>query len=363
MGQEKVDKVPLSNIKIVDELASSDTTLILVVIFFILIAILVAIIIFLYGKNIKENFKLKLFKKYAKEKELNDKQISILWNYSKFLNRDPFLTLEFKAPFEKVINEYINTDKNFDESLIKDLRRKLGFDNVPDMMPLVVTKDIDLFQTGNLITPDNSTYEIALFEKDERFMYWIVMKDYEYINVSKGEVVKIAFTRKNDAVYNVHVPVLDIIKEEDKTLLKFPHTFDLVRIQRREFPRIKVNLDGFIRRIDYDKDIVKNKILKWHYVRIENISAGGVRICIPQEKRVQLNIYTGHKVELKFELNSREIKVSGTVVNIHEKKKEICYGIKFENVPKEIFEFISQFVQKEHQKLLKVIKGKQYASK
>ncbi len=361
MEQTKTTTAIQSYKKAVLELESPDTTITLVVIFFILLIILLTVLLIFYGRSIKEKLKLKLFKKYASEKELNEKQIDILWKYSNFLNRDPFLTLEFKAPFEKVINEYINSEKNFDEELIKDLRRKLGFDVVPELMPLVVTKDIELFQSGKLITPDGSIYEIILFEKDEKFMYWIIMGDSNQINVSKGEVIKISFTRKNDAVYNVHVPVLDIMQEGDRVILKFPHTFDLVRIQRREFPRIKVNLDAFIRRIDYDQELVKNRVLKWHYVKIENISAGGVRICVPQEKRVDLNIYINHKIEIKFELNSREIKVKGTVVNMNELKSNICYGIKFENLPKEIVELISQFVQKEQQKLLKVIKGKKYA--
>ncbi|NPA52154.1 MAG: PilZ domain-containing protein [Aquificae bacterium] len=339
-----------------------DTTTVLILVILGLSILLIVIIFLLYGKNIKKRYKLKLFKKYAKERELNENQIKILCKYSKYLNRDPFLALEFKAPFEKVINEYINKEPDFEQELIKDMRKKLGFDVVPEMMPLVVTKDIDLFQAGKLITPENLTYDIVLFDKDERYMYWIVVGDYDYINVSKGEVVRISFTRKNDAIYNTHLPIIDIIEENDKTILKFPHTFDLVRIQRREYPRIKVNIDAFVRRIDYDKKITKNRLLKWHYVRIDNLSAGGVRICIPHEKRIELNIYTNHRIQIKFELNSREIKVEGIVVNINEKKNNICYGIKFTDVPKEILEFISKFVQKEQQKLLKVVKGKRNAS-
>jgi hypothetical protein len=40
------------------------------------------------------------------------------------MGRDLFLALEFKSPFEKVIDLYIKDNPNFDENLIKDMRGK-----------------------------------------------------------------------------------------------------------------------------------------------------------------------------------------------------------------------------------------------
>jgi len=42
--------------------------------------------------------------------------------------------------------------------MIKSMRRKLGFDKIPPFMPLISTKDIELFQTGNSISFQNRKY-------------------------------------------------------------------------------------------------------------------------------------------------------------------------------------------------------------
>jgi hypothetical protein len=78
------------------------------------------VIVFLLLNNLSK----KLFVKYTKEKELSDEQISILWNYPKKMDRDPFLALEFRSPFEKVIDLYTKDNPNFNENLIKDMREK-----------------------------------------------------------------------------------------------------------------------------------------------------------------------------------------------------------------------------------------------
>ncbi len=360
MPQEKTVEAINSYKKAIHDFEQIDSTTVLLIVLFSLTVILIIVVALFFGKSLRGKFKLKLFEKYAREKELDDKQIKILWEYSEYLNRDPFLTLEFKAPFEKVVNEYISHNKNFDENLIKDMRKKLGFDVVPELMPLVVTKDIDLFQTGTLITSAGLTYQVSLLDKDELYMFWLLMENEQDIGFSKGEVVRLTFTRKNDAVYNINVPVLDIIKENGKVILKFPHTFDLVRIQRREHPRVKVDIGAFIRKVRDDENIIEmiQKPTKWHYVNMHDISAGGTRICIPQEKRIDLNLHIDAKVELKFELDGKEIKVKGIIANINEKKKHVCYGIKFTDITKEIVEFLTKYVQKEQQNLLKAIKGK-----
>jgi hypothetical protein len=76
------------------------------------------------SKKLKAKYQYSEFVKYAKEKELSDEQIPILWDYSKKMGRDPFLALEFKSPFEKVIDLYTKDNPNFDENLIKEMREK-----------------------------------------------------------------------------------------------------------------------------------------------------------------------------------------------------------------------------------------------
>jgi len=357
LASEKTSQAIESYKRAVSDLESIDTTLFLSVVLIVLFFILGVLLFIITGNRIKKKIKYKLFSKYAREKELTEEEINILWKYSETLNRDPFLTLEFKAPFEKIVNEYINRNSNFNENIVKDMRKKLGFDVVPEVVPIVVTKDIDLFQNGKLITADGNSYSIVLYEKDEKFMYWMVIETNGKPPVSIGEVVKLTFVRKGDAIYNVMLPIRDIIVEDDKLIVKLPHTFDLVRIQRREFPRVNVDIDAFIRRIDISPEVLKDRPIKWNYVRIVNISAGGMRICIPPERRTELNIYIGHKIEVKFELIGRHLKLEGTIVNMNESRRQVCYGIKFDNVSKDIVEFISKYVKDEQQKIIKMIKG------
>ncbi len=359
MASEKTSQAIESYKRAVSDLESVDTTIVLLIVFFVLLFILGILVFIIAGNRIKRNIRYKFFYKYAKEKELTDKQINILWRYSQLLDRDPFLTLEFKAPFEKVVNEYITRNPNANEELVKEMREKLGFDIVPEIVPIIVTKDISLFQNGKIITPEGKSYDVVLFEKDERFMYWMLIDTNGKPPISVGEVIKLSFVRKNDAIYSITVPVQDILKDENRLIVKLPHTFDLVRIQRREYPRINVDLDAFIRRTDISEELLRDKPIKWHYVRVTDISAGGMRICIPPERRAELNIYIDHRVEIKFELSGRQLKLEGVVVNMNEYRRKVCYGIKFTNISKDVVEFIYRYVKEEQQKLLKAIKGKE----
>jgi len=138
---------------------------------------------YIRAKKMKEYF----FRE-ALERGLTEEETGILWDYSLKLGRDPFLSLEFKAPFEKVVDLYLRTDPNPKEELIQEMRVKLGFDYVPYFVPLVSTKDIELFQPARLYTPEGEGFDVSLFDKDERFMYWAVV-DERRISNPKGERV------------------------------------------------------------------------------------------------------------------------------------------------------------------------------
>ena len=331
--------------------SATDTqiTEILLLIFIILFLVLIFIAILYFRKTIKARFLKKLFYKNAKEKGLSEKIIDILWKYSKKLNRDPFLSLEVKASFEKVIDQYVNENPDYDEELIKESRKKLGFDFVPPFVPLTSTKDIELFQGGRL-NYQNQTFPVSLYDKDEKYMYWLMI-DLASPPDLKGKRVKIIFLRRDDAIYTLEGEVKDILNENGKIILQIPHHADLKRTQRRQYARVEIDIP------------VKTKILSEIKPQIiifegKDISAGGIRICIPQDKRKTASVGIGTELEMDFELDGKKLKINGQVVNIVERKNTICYGIKFKNIKPADESYILKFVKKKQQKLRELIKNK-----
>lgn len=321
-------------------------------IIFLLIIIILIISIYLLSSNISKKLKAKYkyaeFEKFAKEKELTEKEYKILWDYSLKLDRDPFLSLEFKSPFEKVIDMYIKDNQNFDEELIKDMRKKLGFDYLPYFVPLTTTKDIDLFQEGNLKTVNsNRAYRVALYDKDELYMYWVITDQVEKLNFAKYDIIKINFVRKSDAAYVIESKVEDILVEDGKMIIKVPHTFELTRIQRREYPRVECDLEAMLgKEFDGSIKLVEGKIM--------DISPSGARVCIEPDKKNELSFKITDTVILKFSILNKEIVQKAEIVNIYEKQKILCYGVKFLDVKESVQRDIFDFVKKQQQTLAKL---------
>ena len=331
--------------------AATDTEItdILIIVFVILFLIVIFLFILNFRKALKAKFLKKLFMKTIKEKGLPEKAGEILWKYSTKLGRDPFLTLEVKASFEKVIDLYVEENPNYDEELIQDIRKKLGFDFVPSFIPLSSTKDIDIFQSGRL-TFQNKTFNTSLYDKDEKYMYWLLI-DVSNPPDIKGKTVKIQFLRRDDAIYIMEGQVVDVIREGNKTILKIPHHSELKRIQRRQHARIEVDMPVSVGKISE-----KGTEVKWLEGNAKDISAGGMRICIPASHRIKFNLSIGTEIWLNFTLDGKDFQLKGVVVNISERKTTICYGIKFVNIKDKEESHIINFVKKKQQKMRNLAK-------
>ncbi len=282
------------------------------------------------------------FFREALERGLTEEETGILWDYSLRLGRDPFLTLEFKAPFEKVVDLYLKTDLNPKEKLVQEMRVKLGFDYVPYFVPLVSTKDIELFQPARLYTSEGESFDVSLFDKDERFMYWAVVDERRVPN-PKGEKVTISFVRKGDGIYKVEEEVVDTFKEEGKQVLKLPHTFELTRYQRREHARVEVEISAKV-------GIVSEGNVQWIDASIVDISAGGAKVCISEEVQSEQLKELG-EILLKFSIEGKDFEIPSKVVNVYSHRKLNCYGVKFEDIKSDEQKVIYDFVKKEQQRL------------
>ncbi len=338
--------------KAIDKLSNIDIGAIVFLLFLVIIIILAVLILNVLSKKLKAKAQWNEFVKYAKERELNNKMILILWEYSKKMGRDPFLALEFKSPFEKVIDLYIKENLDFDENLIKEMREKLGFDYLPSFVPITTTKDIDLFQGGIIKTEEGRTYRASLYDKDELYMYWVIT-DKTSPSIKPVDKIKVVFTRKSDASYIVESTVEDVVNQGGNIILKLLHTFEITRIQRREHPRVDIDMEAIV-----GKKYTENnqEITKWIVGKIYDISASGTKFCIDSENKESINLKISDEVLITFSLNEKDFQLKGEIANIYEKQKTVCYGIKFIEIKESQQRYIFDFVRKEQQKLLSLYK-------
>lgn len=330
-----------------DRMSKIDLNSIILILAIIIFLIISFLIIGFLSKKFRSKYKYLEFEKFSREKELSEKQYRILWEYSLKLDRDPFLSLEFKSPFEKIIDLYIKENQDFDENLIKDMRRKLGFDYVPYFVPLTTTKDIDLFQGGVLKLQGGKVFRIALYDKDEMFLYWVITDDVVDIPAGISDSVKINFVRKGDAAYILDANIEDIIRENGKIIIKIPHTFELIRIQRREYPRVETDLDCLV-----GKDIEGKTVFV--EAKIVDISPSGLRFCVPSEIRSSFDIRIGINVYVQFEILNKKILQKSEIVNIYERQKTVCYGVKFIDIKEDVQRDIFNYVKKQQLNLAKL---------
>ena len=319
------------------------TTLLIVIIVILSLALIV-----IGGMLLQKKFQSKNLKTYfetiAKERGLTDEEIKILWKYAQKLERDPLLVLEFKAPFERVVDYYIHNDPNADEELVRDMRKKLGFDTQSPYIPLITTKDIEIFQNAHMVFADKRSINVALYDKDERYMYWLVTDNNFPSNVHRGEKVKVIFIREEDGIYTFIQPIEDIIQEGGKTIIKIPHTFELQRTQRREYPRVRVDLPVVITFESREGPIV----WRGHFF---DISAGGAKVCIEEDlDKLKLLKYNDELI-LSFTLNQEHLAITAKVLDKEIKAKKGCIRLLFEDIDEKIKDKIVDFVQKEQLKL------------
>ncbi len=322
----------------------SELTIIIAIAFFIGF-IIFFIAGFFYQKYRKEKKVKDYFIHYALERDLNENQIKILWNYALKMGRDPMVVLEFKAPFEKVIDLYLKEHLDADEKLIQDMRKKLGFEIVSPYVPLVTTKDIELFQNATIIH-NNRSYNATLYDKDERYMYWLLSSDSGPVNLNIGDTIKLIFIRKDDAIYTIILPIEDIQNDSNKILIKLSHTFEMTRTQRREYPRIHVEIPVEV--IYYDKKEDKEYKL---YGTIVDLSAGGSRICFENKPDILSRIKYSEVLKIKYQLLDNHLENDLKLLDKIEHSKNICIRGTFENMKEQTEQKIHEFVQKEQKKL------------
>ena len=229
--------------------------------------------------------------------------------------------------------------------MIIDMRRTLGFDTVPPFMPLVSTKDIEIFQNGTLIFEGRS-YPVALTDKDELYMYWSVLEGNPPIE--EGQIVKITFLRQDDAVYVFEGEVVETFIDMGRKVIKIPHTFNLVRNQRRKDIRIKEELPVDISFVDENGKVIS------FTSQTEDISISGMKFCLFKlDGEIIQKLSINKEIKAELIINGIKIKVSGLIRNIQDRDNKVCFGVEFKDIDKKDEAFLNQFIQDKQMELMK----------
>ena len=305
---------------------------------------------FYVKEKLKEIKRKELFFNYAQRKGLTKEEVDIIWKYSQILPLDPYLVIDYKIPFEKVMDYYLEHDPNPNPELVTHLRNKLGLTTLPPYVPLSTTKDIELFQAGELYFEDVSeTIPVGLIDKDEFYMYWATNK--KHPRLKSGEKVNIKFLRKKDGYYYLNnLTIKDVIDEGFHLVLKIPHTRKFERVQFREYIRVEAELNCKISEPLKNESLSSPEKVKWHSTKTRDISGGGVLVCfsIGKEDIPKYNI--GDKVYLEIDLEGDTIFAVGQIKRILEKQTSICYGIQFIDISekhrKKIISFVNDYIRK-----------------
>ncbi len=322
-----------------------------------LVAILIPFVLtigyFYVKEKLREIKRKDLFFNYAQKRGLTKEEIEIIWKYSQALGLDPYLVVDHKIPFEKVMDYYLEHDPNADPDIVSRLRNKLGLTTLPPYVPLSTTKDIELYQTGELYFKDSTDkIPVGLIDKDEFYMYWAT--DKKHPRLRQGEKVNIKFLRKKDGYYILkNLTIEDIINEGFRIILKIPHTRKFERVQFREYIRVEVELNCRISepiKEDNDGNLPSPEKLKWFSTKTKDISGGGTLICFPINKEDIPKYNIGDKVYLEIDLEGNIIFAIGQVKRKLEEKSSICYGIQFIDITEEhrkkILTFVNDYIRK-----------------
>ncbi|RMD47149.1 MAG: PilZ domain-containing protein [Aquificota bacterium] len=321
---------------------------------FIILGIIVLFVLgfIIFKLTFGESGHRKKFFSAAKHKGINEEEANFLYSLAHKLNKDPFLVLKFKSSFEKIIHHYVNSVEEYNEELLKTLRKKLGFDKVPKFSPLTTTKDIDILQKARITILKNMlVLEGILSDKDEKYMYWHLI-DIDRIHPEfLDSDVEVMFIREDDAIYKFESRVDAIYMDNGKVILKVPHVLQLSRIQRRRHARVNVSLAGKLGFLELLEGNIEK--MRWIDGEVVNLSAGGIKFCV--NKDVQFPEKNIKEIVAKFKLENITITGKVKIVRENIEGEMKCLGLQFTEISSKYEELIHDFVRKKQIEMKKIM--------
>lgn len=323
------------------------------VIIFLFFAFLVAVFVggsflskMMHHKHLKEHFF-----RLAEERGLAQDQAELLWQMSREKESDAVLMLEYKAPFEKAVDFYVQQHDDADEKFIAKMRKKLGYDKMPTFVPLMHSKDIELYQGGKVKLGPGRIADVILHDKDERYMYWLLHDVENPRGIAASSLVRITFLRDGDAIYNFEAPVLEVLEDRGRAVVKLAHTRELNRNQRRELSRVECSCPAALSLKVPDET---QEPAAWIEGLFADISASGAK-WHPQLLQSADALQVDQQVTVRIQLEEEILLVRAKIASIKRAEQGKYYGLQFMDLPDEQKDTIYNYVLNQQKKFAQLL--------
>ncbi|WP_448584077.1 flagellar brake protein [Thermocrinis sp.] len=329
---------------------------IIIVLFGLFSSILVLIVLpYFVSKYIKSNIAKKEFKVVGESFGLGEEEINVLYECARNLS-EPNKLFYSKYVFEKCAGKLVKENSE-NIPIIVSARKKLKFEHLPWFLPLSTTRDIELYQTG-FISYKGKSYGSAVWEKTEKELHIAILDRLEDIP-KPGEKIKFSFLREDDGRYYFQEEILNTYFESNKIVLVLPHTEKLGKIQLRESIRWKVSIPArvffFGRVVTPEEASLMEEMPKEAFMEgtIEDISAGGLRVCL----KTAIEPKEGESLLIEFEWKNNYFgPILSEIRNVRSSTERTCVGVKFLNLKRVQEEIIRKIIIEEQREALRAYK-------
>lgn len=336
--------------------SSSNTTNIIIVLWMLAVVVLFFFLIPYEIVEIKKRKRLKeeFFKK-AKEYGLSDLETILLWKHSKDYRWNISLVFNNKKVFDIISSKIIKEDISYSR-LVDEMRHKLGFDRIPWFLPISTTKDIELYQSGQIVFNDRH-YEAVVWDKDEKYIY-IALYSSSKPPIKIGDYITFSFMTQDYAQISFSSKVAGISEDAGRTIYKIEHSDKIIKTPMREAVRIELSLKAYIyipkqeELETYEKEKILPAPEEDNVIEgiIKDLSIGGARFC------TSFSLQELQKIFIGFKIYDKDLLILGSIRNKFDAVDHYCYGIKFEELAKDQEDYIRSYIVEQQRLLVKSYK-------
>ncbi len=266
----------------------------------------------------------------AKIYHLNSDELEFIVKYAKELSIDPDRAFVNKALFNKLVEEYKKESIKPDEHMIENIRQKLGFINPIDTT-FQTSKDFSIKTSAKFYFDKYGFAPIKLEKNQPDYMLWEVISHRNMDQLKPGVEGTIVIDDRYGRSYKFPSKILDELKQ-NVTLVRTPHSNTLELLQNRKYPRVAIDLPGYIQKLQGDKALYKALLC--------NISVGGLKIFIESDKSL---FQRGDRLLVKFDLEGQKIE---TKVKVVYSGNMNYYGLMFEQLDFQSKRAIEKYISK-----------------
>ncbi len=251
----------------------------------------------------------------------------------------------FERSIDKEVTSFLSRGirpetRLLEEKILSEIRKKLKFNFLELEHPLVSTRNISPGQIVAIYTKNSRQPLIprARVTRNHEFYCALEFDPKMSLLVAPGEMIRIAFTRQNDGVYGIEVPVAMAVSG----VIEVYHTLELKRHQMRKDVRLEVNLPLRFRVIRPIDAVHTQSLGEQPFsAKIADISGGGLSFISEKAQK------SGDILSLSFSAGEQSLMngLKAKVLRIGRQKSE-----------KELYRHHVQFIEIEEPQREKIIK-------